>query len=90
MERSIGNVNRKTSGSSFSSSKKNSIGNKAMFEHLGKLAWSMMNGTPRALTDEALYYHNTSVSPRWARKFVRTTKIGSHIFYRPSVKLSKR
>ena len=70
--------------------RKNTIRDKGMFEQLGKIAWSMMNGTPRALTDKALYYHNTSVRPRWSRKFHRTAKIGSHIFYRPSVKLSSR
>ena len=68
----------------------NRIGNKKVFERLGKIAWSMMNGTPRKLTGAALYYHNTSVSPRWSRKFHRTAKIGSHIFYRRSRKLAQR
>ncbi|MEM7059963.1 MAG: cell wall hydrolase [Pseudomonadota bacterium] len=68
----------------------NHIGNKKVFDRLGKIAWSMMKGTPRKLTGQALYYHNTSVRPRWSRKFHRTAKIGSHIFYRRSIKLSKR
>ena len=68
----------------------NHIGNKKVFERLGKIAWSMMNGTPRKLTGSALYYHNTSVKPRWSRKFHRTAKIGSHIFYRRSRKLAQR
>ena len=68
--------------------KKNIIGNKKVFERLGRLAWVMMKGKPRTLTDRALYYHNTSVKPRWARKFVRTARIGDHIFYRRPVKLS--
>lgn len=68
----------------------NHIGNKKVFNRLGKIAWSMMQGTPRKLTGEALWYHNTSVSPRWARKFHRTAKIGSHIFYRKSRKLAQR
>ena len=68
----------------------NAIGNKKVFDRLGKIAWSMMNGTPRKLTGRALYYHNTTVSPRWSKKFHRTAKIGSHIFYRRSVKLSQR
>ena len=70
--------------------KANRIGNKKVFDRLGKIAWSMIKGTPRKLTGQALYYHNTSVSPRWSRKFHRTAKIGSHIFYRRSIKLSKR
>jgi len=70
--------------------KANHVGNKKVFNRLGKIAWSMIQGTPRKLTGQALYYHNTTVSPRWSRKFHRTAKIGSHIFYRRSVKLSKR
>ena len=70
--------------------KKNIIGNKKVFERLGRLAWIMMQGKPRTVTDRALYYHNTSVSPRWAKKFVRTARIGDHIFYRRPVKLSQK
>jgi len=70
--------------------KSNRIGNRDMFNRMGKIAWQMMQGKPRLLTGKALYYHNTSVRPRWTRKLVRTTRIGSHIFYRPRVKLSRR
>ncbi|MEM7190632.1 MAG: cell wall hydrolase, partial [Pseudomonadota bacterium] len=70
--------------------RKNTIRERKSFEKLGKLAWAMMQDEPRHLTDGALYYHNTSVRPSWSRKFVRTAKIGSHIFYRRPVKLSKR
>lgn len=68
----------------------NRIGNKGLYEKLGQLAWVMMQGRERSLTGDALFYHNTSVRPRWARKMVRTTRIGEHIFYRPQVKLSRR
>lgn len=33
-------------------------------------------------TDGALYFHNRKVKPKWSRKFIRTQKIGNHIFYR--------
>src|SRR5690606_14933925 len=66
----------------------NTVGNKPVWNRIGKIAWLMLQGRPRTLTDEALYFHNTSVSPSWSRKFVRTTKIGRHIFYRPEVRLS--
>lgn len=33
-------------------------------------------------TKGALFYHNTSVNPRW--KLVKTVQIGNHIFYRKS------
>ncbi|MFK7944621.1 MAG: cell wall hydrolase [Paracoccaceae bacterium] len=68
----------------------NNIGNKKVFEKLGKLSKAMIDGKPRTMTDDALYYHNTSVKPRWAKKFVRTAQIGDHIFYRPHVNLSRK
>lgn len=67
---------------------KNRIANRPVFERIGKIAWLMLEGRPRTLTDEALYFHATHVSPSWSRKFVRTAKIGRHIFYRPQVRLS--
>jgi spore germination cell wall hydrolase CwlJ-like protein len=66
------------------------IGNRKVFEKLGKVAWVMMQGKPRILTGKATHYHNTSVSPSWAKKLVRTARIGAHIFYRPTLKLSSR
>ena len=70
--------------------KSDKIGNRKAFERMGRLARAMIDGRPRRLTDRALYYHNTSVKPRWMRKMVRTVKIGEHIFYRPPTKLSQR
>jgi len=34
------------------------------------------------ISDGALYYHATYVTPYWAESMKRTTKIGTHIFYR--------
>jgi len=65
------------------------IGNKEVFEKLGKLAWVMMQGKPRTLTGKALFYHATWVRPRWSKKFVRTARIGDHIFYRPAIELTQ-
>jgi hypothetical protein len=58
------------------------IGNRQSFEELGKVAWVMLQGKPRILTDKATHYHNGSVSPNWAKQLVRTARIGYHIFYR--------
>jgi hypothetical protein len=58
------------------------IGNRRSFEELGKVAWVMLQGKPRILTDKATHYHNGSVSPSWAKQLVRTARIGYHIFYR--------
>lgn len=70
--------------------KANRIGNRKVFNQLGRVAARMLAGAKRELTEGALFYHNTSVRPRWARKMVRTTRIGSHIFYRQPTKLSRR
>jgi hypothetical protein len=66
------------------------IANKRLFEKLGRVAWVMMNGKSRDLTDDALFYHTTAVRPYWSSKMVQTTQIGQHIFYRHPVKLSQR
>jgi spore germination cell wall hydrolase CwlJ-like protein len=69
--------------------RKEHISNRRAFERIGKIAWLMLSGKPRTLTDEALYFHATSVKPYWSRSFVRTAKIGGHIFYRPKVRLTQ-
>ena len=66
------------------------IGNRKSFEELGKVAWVMLEGKPRILTGKATFYHAASVQPRWAKRLVRTARIGDHIFYRPTIQLSKR
>ena len=68
----------------------NKISEGKSYRKLGKLAYVMLNGAERQLTSDALYYHNTTVRPRWSRKLVKTARIGRHIFYRRPVKLSKR
>ena len=66
------------------------IGDRKVFEEMGKVAWVMLQGKPRILTGKATHYHNTSVLPRWAKRLVRTARIGDHIFYRQPLQLSKR
>ena len=66
------------------------IGNRRAFEEMGQIAWVMLQGKPRILTGKATHYHNSSVKPRWAKRLVRTARIGDHIFYRQALQLSKR
>jgi len=66
------------------------IGDRDSFEELGRVAWVMMQGKPRILTGKATHYHAASVLPRWAKRLVRTARIGDHIFYRPALQLSER
>lgn len=68
--------------------RKNRIANRPVYDRIGKIAWLMLAGKPRTLTDEALYFHSTAVNPSWSRKYVRTAQIGRHLFYRPEVRLS--
>ena len=58
------------------------INDRQSWERVGKVARIMSDGAPRTLTDEASHYHTTAVNPRWARVYPRTTRIGTHIFYR--------
>ncbi len=52
------------------------------FVRVGKVARAMLDGAPRTLTNGALFYHTSSVSPSWSRTFDRTASIGVHHFYR--------
>jgi len=65
------------------------IGDQEAYQELGKVAWVMLEGKPRILTGEATHYHAASVKPRWAKRLVRTARIGDHIFYRRPLQLSK-
>jgi spore germination cell wall hydrolase CwlJ-like protein len=64
--------------------------NENAFKRAGKIARVMIDGRPRVLTGDAVFYHNTSVRPKWTRKLVRTAVIGEHVFYRKPVRLSQR
>ncbi|WP_152540592.1 cell wall hydrolase [Sulfitobacter noctilucicola] len=52
------------------------------FARVGKIARLMLDGKVPKLTEGATHYHTTAVSPRWARVYTRTAKIGVHLFYR--------
>lgn len=58
------------------------IGERAAWNAVGKVASAMLNGAPRILTNGATYYHTQAVNPSWAARFVETTTIGAHEFYR--------
>lgn len=70
--------------------KSNEIAETSAYDRIGKIAWMMLDGRPRKLTDEALFYHADYVSPSWASAFIRTAVIGQHIFYKPEMQLSQR
>lgn len=55
-----------------------------------QIAADALAGAPRGLTSGATYFHTTSVRPSWSRRFTRTTRIGSHIFYRSGRRVASR
>lgn len=55
------------------------IKNAEAYERADHLANFLLTSEMPDITDGALYYHNTTVSPGWKRK--RIIKIGNHIFY---------
>lgn len=59
------------------------IREKGAYKRSQNIARAALQGAPRTLTDGATYFHTPAVKPSWARRFVKTVKIGSHIFYRP-------
>lgn len=60
------------------------------YQRVGKVAYLMLNGMERRLTDGATHYHTKSVNPKWARVFPRTTTIGYHHFYREPSRIASR
>ena len=66
------------------------MGDKAAYVRVGKVARLMLDGAPRQLTGGATHYHTKSVKPRWSRVFPRTTTIGYHHFYREPSRVARR
>lgn len=58
------------------------------FALAGKIAQLLLDGRPRVLTQAATFYHATWVRPSWARRLVRSARIGDHIFYRRPTQVS--
>lgn len=52
-------------------------------DRASRIAWVMLQpGAPRPLTHGATFFHTRHVRPDWASDVVKTTAIGSHLFYR--------
>lgn len=46
------------------------------------LAWNVLDGKYRGITEGATHYHATYVEPKWASSLQLVGRIGAHIFYR--------
>ncbi|MCE5972655.1 cell wall hydrolase [Sinirhodobacter sp. WL0062] len=62
--------------------KSDAIRNATVYASIEKIARAMLDGAPRDLTDGATYFHTPAVRPSWSKRFVKTARIGAHIFYR--------
>ncbi|TVQ57292.1 MAG: cell wall hydrolase [Rhodobacteraceae bacterium] len=62
--------------------KPNTVRDKRAYGLAGRIAHVMLAGRPRTLTGAATHFHTRNVNPSWARRLVRITRIGAHIFYR--------
>lgn len=62
--------------------RKEIITEKRAYERVSKVARLALDGDAPEVTEGATHYHTTAVSPRWSRVYKRTTRIGTHIFYR--------
>jgi hypothetical protein len=62
--------------------KPNVVRDERAFDLAGRIAHVMLSGRPRTLTGAATHFHTRSVNPGWARRLVRITRIGAHVFYR--------
>ena len=50
-----------------------------------EIATKALMGNHELSTFTATHYHNTKVKPKWAKKMIRISKIGNHIFYKETV-----
>ena len=48
-----------------------------------EIARKALNQQLSDMTDGALYFHHHTAIPDWASEFIKTVKIGEHIFYKP-------
>ncbi len=49
-----------------------------------EIARKTLDGLHQDPTQGALYFHATRVKPDWSHTYKRTTRIGKHIFYKPT------
>ncbi len=64
--------------------KKDAPSDEEAWENARRIALRALMGLAEDPTKGALYYHATHVKPSWSRALERTTRIGQHLFYKPS------
>ncbi|MBC7139973.1 MAG: cell wall hydrolase [Defluviimonas sp.] len=67
--------------------KPETVGEPRAWDRAARIARAMLDGAPRRLTRGATHFHSVAVTPGWSRSFIRTARIGAHVFYRPPMRL---
>ena len=49
-----------------------------------EIARRALNGQLEDATDGALYFHHSRLDPPWAGEYIKTTRVGDHLFYKPT------
>lgn len=58
------------------------MNNRKAFRRASDVAILMMKGERRGLSGDATHYHADYVDPYWSKALVKTSEVGTHIFYR--------
>ena len=61
-----------------------SVQEKERYAHAKEIARKALNRQLKDLTGGAMYFHRKGLSPVWSKKYIRTTQVGNHLFYRPA------
>jgi spore germination cell wall hydrolase CwlJ-like protein len=49
-----------------------------------EIARKALNRRLKDLTGGAMYFHRKGLAPDWSKKYIRTVKVGDHLFYKPA------
>lgn len=63
-------------------SMKSGITEQSAYKRMLRVAHYVWSGEAEDPTNGADHYHTTKVKPDWSRKFKKTAKLGSHIYYK--------
>lgn len=58
------------------------VNNISLYNRMYNIAEDVYNNRVEDITNGALFFHSVRVNPSWSRTYIRTIRIGSHVFYR--------
>ena len=57
---------------------------KKPYAHAKEIARKALNRQLKDRTGGALYFHRKGLAPSWSKEYIRTAKVGKHVFYKPA------